>query len=193
MSSETQITEEKRKGDGRKKVLIGVVVAIFILLVGSVVAMAAVLINTNKSKKEDTAVDNRYVNEKGIVTAENAEELASEIFSEPAYDPKAPRYYTVTQNSNWEFPSGNEPSTNAYVANDYLNESPVYFDLILNETEEVIYSSPILELGAEIKNFKLDKPLEAGKYDCTVEYHLIDEDQNTLTTVNMGVDVTILN
>jgi hypothetical protein len=73
------------------------------------------------------------------------------------------------------------------------NETPVYFDLIVDETNEKVYSSPVLELGAKLESFKLDTPLEKGEYQCTVEYHMVDEDQNELTTVNVGVTVVVEN
>jgi hypothetical protein len=56
-----------------------------------------------------------------------------------------------------------------------------------------VYSSPILELGAVLDEIKLDVDLEAGAYPCTVVYHLVDEEQNTLTTVNIGLNITVQN
>jgi hypothetical protein len=80
-----------------------------------------------------------------------------------------------------------------YVENVTDNETPVYFDLIVDETGETVYSSPVLELGAKLEKIKLDTPLEKGDYSCTMVYHLVDENQNTLTTVNVGVTVVVEN
>jgi len=101
--------------------------------------------------------------------------------------------YTFKQSSDWVFPDGSSESTNAYVENSTDNETPMYFDLQVDKTGDIVYSSPVLELGAKIQNFKLDKPLEKGTYECTIIYHLIDDDQNELTHVNVGVNIKVEN
>jgi hypothetical protein len=165
------------KGGGSKKIIVAVVG------VAAVVAIsAAAYFALNKPEEKNT---------KETITAENVEERVDEIFeSEPS---AAPAYYTVTQSPRWTFPNGKAESTDVYVENVTDNETPVYFDLIVDETGETVYSSPILELGAKLESFKLDTPLDKGEYECTVLYHLVDEDQNELTTVNVGVTVVVEN
>jgi hypothetical protein len=48
-------------------------------------------------------------------------------------------------------------------------------------------------LGATLENIKLDVDLDAGAYPCTMIYHLVDDKQNTLTTVNIGLNLIVLN
>jgi Na+-transporting methylmalonyl-CoA/oxaloacetate decarboxylase gamma subunit len=189
MNSEVQNIENKEKGDGKKKLLIGIVIAVIAILLCSVVAMASLLAKTNKAgeKAEEPKEEPRKV-----ITPDTAEEVVEEILSEEPLS-NVPSSYTVTQNGTWTFENGDAETKDAYVANDIENETPIYFDLIVDETEEIIYSSPVLELGAELDSFKLDKHLEKGTYNCTVLYHLIDEDQNTLTTTRIGVTVVVEN
>jgi len=184
LSSETENKMANEKGGGQKKVLIGIVVAIIAVLIVTVIVLAGKL-SKQADKKE--VVSNQT---KAIVTAEDAEDVLG--LEEEAPTARIPMNYTVSQNSEWTFKDGSSPSTDAYVKNDASNETAVYFDLLL-EDDTVIYSSPILELGAEISNFKLDKSLDAGVYDCVVLYHLIDENQNDLTTVHIGVTVIVEN
>jgi hypothetical protein len=194
MSSEMQNVENSGKGDGKKKILIGVVAAVVVVLLVSVVAMAALLIKSNKEKEAVLAARVEQEEEKEprkVITPDTAEQVMEEILADNSSN--APKYYTVTQNGTWTFADGTSPSTDAYVENDPENVTPIYFDLIVDATDEVVYSSPVLELGAILENFALDKPLEKGEYECTVKYHLIDEDQNTLTTTNIGVKVVVLN
>lgn len=192
MSSETQKTTSNEKGDGRKKVLIAVVAVVVVLLICAVSVMAALLVKTNKEKEAVLAARIEKESEpRKVITPDTAEDVMAEILAEDTSN--VPSYFTVTQNGTWTFADSNTPSEDAYVENDPENETPIYFDLIVDATEEVVYSSPVLELGAILENFTLDKPLEKGEYECTVEYHLIDEDQNTLTTTNVGVNVVVLN
>lgn len=186
MSSENIKTESMEKGDGRKKLLVVAVVIVFVALIGAVSVLAYMVLRG--TKQTEVAADK--VQNKAVVSAEAAEEVMEEMLKAP--DANIPQTFTATQNAVWTFPSGSDATNDAYVANDSSNETAIYFDLIVDETGEVIYSSPILELGAELDTFKLDKPLDAGTYDCTVEYHLVDDDRNTLTTSDFGVTVKVL-
>lgn len=95
-------------------------------------------------------------------------------------------------NYEWHFATGDTVSEDAYVENLATNTNAVYFDLFLLEDEEnAIYQSPVIPLGSSLENVLLDTLLEAGTYDCVAVYHLIDEDQNTLSTLRVTVTVII--
>lgn len=79
------------------------------------------------------------------------------------------------------------------MANSKDNETAVYFDVVRNDTKETIYQSPVIPVGQDLSNITLDQDLEAGDYECTLTYHLIDDEQNTLTTVNMWLMVKVEN
>lgn len=176
-------TQEKGNKSGSMK---GLIIGLAIGLVVAIIAIVAVL-NLGKGNTTETEPE---TNKKAVVTADNVEEVVEDFLNddEPLY---IPQKYTVTQNSEWHFPDGDSESEDAYVENVKGNESPVYFNVILNDTEEVVYSSPILELGASLSGLKLDKHLEAGIYEVTIEYHLVDDQQRELTTVNVGGTIVI--
>jgi len=121
-----------------------------------------------------------------VVTEDNVEQVVKHLDD---YTPAGS--YEVRMNSTWDFPDGSSPSDNAYVENVVNNTTDVYFDLIMADTGEVILESPVIPRGAHMNKITLDKDLAAGTYDCIVEYHLIDEKQNTLSTVNVGVTINI--
>ena len=173
---------EKAKG-GMKFVVIAIVIVIALLL-----AVIGVL----DSKLSQSGKVEEPKEQKSVITAENAQEVIEEWVSEDE-DKYVPQYFTVVQNTDWTFADGASPSINASVENDAENETPVYFDVVVDDTGETVFSSPVLELGAKIEKFELDKPLEKGDYVCTVVYHLVDEEQNELTTVNVGTTIHIEN
>lgn len=182
-----EATEQKQKNN---KMLIIVCIAaaiIIVVLIGIILSMA-------HSKK--SANDMESLGEKKkrpvVVVAENAEEVAEQILNQT--EPEGiPLHYQVTMNSTWEFEDGQSESSNAYVANSKENETPVYFDVIRNDTQEIIYQSPVIPVGQDLRSITLDQDLDAGDYESTLIYHLIDDDQNTLTTVNMWVMIRINN
>lgn len=188
MSSETTNIEKSGKGDGKKKLLIAIVAVVVCVLIIAVTAMAALLVKTNKEKQAALEPEQKP---REVITADNVDQVLAEMEEEQVAKQNIPRSYTVSQNSDWVFSADTLESKNAYVKNDASNETAIYFDLVVDETKEIVYSSPVLELGAEIRGFTLDKPLKAGTYVCTVVYHLIDEEQNELTYVNIGVNVTV--
>ncbi len=168
-----------------KKNIIIIISAIVVIL-----ALIGVIVYLLLSKKDTPAQagpedDKREV----LVTEENVKDVAEQL-EQQEYVPQG--YYTVTQNYEWHFPTGDSASTDAHVENLTENTNDVYFDLFLADNEETpIYQSPVIPLGAVLEGFKLDIKLNAGTYDCIMVYHLVDENQNSISTVSMTVKVIV--
>jgi hypothetical protein len=129
-----------------------------------------------------------------LVTEENAEEVIEEILEKEEVKASDPGYYTVTMEPLWTFSSGDAESDDAVVINNEKNVTPVYFDVFLEEDEShIIYKSPVLLVGQELRHIKLDEKLAKGNYACVVEYHLLDEEQNTTSTVRIGLTIVVEN
>jgi flagellar basal body-associated protein FliL len=185
------------KKGGKSGLVIGIVAAVIIIaaLIGVIIYL---VVSKNKEPEPEVAGANTEAPaEPGetrkerdvLVTEENIEDVVAQM---EADDYVAPGYYTVTMNYDWHFPSGKEASTDAYVENVAENTDDVYFDVYLaDDPENVIYQSPIIPRGSHIKGFALDTPLSAGTYDCVCEYNLVDEDQNSLSTLSMSVQVIV--
>ena len=94
-------------------------------------------------------------------------------------------------NSTWYCKSGDMPSDNAYVENAESNTNSVYFDVTRTDTEETIFESPILPVGSHLENITLDSDLPAGTYDCVVTYHLLDEEENSISTLKLTVTIIV--
>lgn len=162
-----------------KRALIGCAVVIAILL-GVVVFL---LVNRKDDIPEEA--EKRNV----VVSQENAEEVATEMLSQEYV---APGYYSASMNTTWHFETGDAVSEDAYVANVVENTNDVYFDVFLEGQEgEPILRSPVLSRGSELNNISLDKPLDAGTYDCVMIYHLVDEEQNTVSTLRVGFTIIV--
>lgn len=193
MAQEEEGTNQK-SGGSKKGVLIGVFGGIIIVMLAVIIVL---LLRNGGGTNEPAPLAADGTPEPSrrptVMTQDNAEEVAEALFSDETENENIPPRYIVTMNSTWHFDDGTSPSDNAYVENDAENTTPVYFDLIRNDTEEVIYASPVIPLGESLRNFALDVDLDPGSYECTVTYHLIDDDQNTLTTVNMWAMVVVDN
>lgn len=166
--------EQKKKRKG------GLVLGIAIVVI---VALAGVIIYLLLSRDTEPEDERRNV----VITPENVESVLGELD-----DVQESGYYTVTMNPTWHFASGEEISYDAIVENVAKNSNDVYFDVVLeNDEENVLYKSPVIPRGGRLEEIALDNALDAGTYNCVVIYHLIDEEQNTLSTLRVALDIVV--
>jgi predicted metalloprotease len=178
------MSEQQKKtiGKGGTIALGACGVVIIVLLVVVIVLLVKNGIQTATSATESAPKRNV------VVTPDNVEETISQLEES---EHVAPGSYEVTMNTTWNFKDGESASDNAYVANSVNNTNDVYFDITLADTEETIYSSPVIPIGSHLEDITLDKVLEDGTYDCVVTYTLVDEEQNPLSTVRISLTIVI--
>lgn len=181
--------EERNKNKVLIAVCIAAVLVIAVLLGIIIMMMSREGVHTGEGDilGDKTEESKRPV----LLTEDNVGEVIKQ--AEQQEKKEMPLQYQVTMNSTWEFEDSKSASKNAYVANSVNNKTAVYFDVVRNDTEEVIYQSPVIPVGKYLDSVTLDKDLDAGNYECTLTYHLVDDDQNTLTTVNMWLMVKVMN
>ena len=175
MSNEMPKSNAEGKGKGGKKVLI-----ICIIIIAALIGVVIYLL-VNKDGKEKRNV---------VVNEDNLEEIIAQMGES---DFVAPGSYEMTMNSTWNFKDGSAASEDAYVENAVSNTNSVYFDVIRNDTEETIFESPILPVGSHLEGITLDTKLEAGTYDCVLIYHLLDENDESISTVRVSVTIIVEN
>lgn len=183
MEQQSDANLQKEAGDSKKNKKPSPAVIICIILLIVVAGLVLVLINFLGREPEEEDISGRGT----LATEDNVEDLIAEM------EQNTDAAYTVSMNIDWNFEDGTSPSSNAYVENDISNSRTVYFNLMLADTSEVIYSSPFIPLGSTLTDFALDKDLAAGDYPAIVEYHLVDDDHNEISTVSVTVTLHILN
>lgn len=123
-----------------------------------------------------------------VVTPENVDEILAAL-----EETNPDSSYTASMNVDWFFDDGTSPSKNAFVENAPENSRTVYFDILLIGTSEMVYSSPYIPVGSSLKNITLQTALGAGDYDAVCLYHLVDDNENEISTVSVAVTLHILN
>ncbi len=174
-NSKAGIKKNKGKKGGNPLLIVCAVIIIILLAV-------IIVLLLNNRKTDDGPKRNVVVNE------DNAEKVAEDLFDQ---ETAMPGTYEVRMNSTWNFQDGTSSSDNAYVENVPTNTNDVYFDVVLSDTEEIIYESPVIPRGSHLEEITLEKDLDAGTYDCVLTYHLVDEDQNTVSTLTMGLTIVV--
>ena len=107
-----------------------------------------------------------------VITPDNVEAVIDEMVTQEFVEPG---YYSVSMTNTWHFATGDAVSEDAFVEN---KETP-------------ILQSPVIPRGAEFDSIALDTFLEAGTYDCVMVYHLVDDDQNTVSTLRVGITIIV--
>lgn len=171
--------EMQDKKAKRQRILIAMAVLVIALLVGVIIYLL-----TRPEPPAET-VDPRGA--RGVVaTPENIEEILA-LMQEPIED----GYYEARMNVDWVFDTSRTPSSNAFVANAESNTRTVFFDVTLDETGEVVYSSPLIPVGAQLTGFSLDADIPGGVHPAVVIYHLVDDDENVLSTVSVAIRLIV--
>lgn len=168
------------KTNVKKRLLIASMIVIIALLI---VIIILLLRKGDEAPQRETVGSGRGT----VATSENMREIVDQL-SQPVPD----GYYVTKMNFEWEFEKWDVPSKKAFVENSVKNTRTVYFDLTLDETGELLYSSPFIPVGGRHQNFALDKELTAGEYPATVTYHLVDDNDNEITTLSVRVELKIL-
>lgn len=173
---ETEKNQDTDTDKKSKRIIIITATVIIIALLGVIIFLL-----TKKPEEEEK----RNV----VVTQDNVDEVVDDMLNQEYVEPG---YYSASMSTTWHFATGDAVSEDAYVENVEENTNDVYFDVVLAENEEeVILKSPVLPRGSELNNIALDTPLDAGTYDCVMIYHLVDEDQNTVSTLRVGFTIVV--
>lgn len=154
-----------------------------------IIALLVTIIVLLLRGKEDgpEPLDKRSV----VVNEDNVDQVIQQMKDEK-YVP--PGYYNSQMTTTWHFANGEAVSEDAYVANAEQNTNDVYFDVVLEEDEsKVLYKSPVIPRGGELDEIKLDTKLSKGEYPAVVIYNLVDGEQNTVSTLRVGIKIIVAN
>lgn len=174
-----QENKQNNGGKGGNKSIVNVGV-IAVVIIAVLVGVIVFLLKPQEEEKRNV-----------VVNRENVDEVIQEM--QEVNDSNLPLYYEAKMNSIWHFFDGKSPSDNAYVENVETNTNDVYFDVIREDTNETIYQSPLLPIGSYLEKITLDTELSAGTYDCVLIYHLVDENQKSLSTARFTLTVVVEN
>ncbi len=164
----SELTPEEAKKKKRKKIIL--IICIIVLLI-----IAAIVIYLLKKPKD-------------VMTKENYKQIMEEMEHEVEEG-----YFETYMNREWTFPDGTSETTDAVLGNSPNNRKPIRCEVLLADTNEVIFSTDVLPVGTEVPPFKLDVDLDAGTYNAVCMVYLLDEEEDGTYTdySNAGFNLTI--
>ena len=175
------MSEQEKKQTGKGLLVVSIIAIVVVVILIGVIIFLVVGQNNKKEKEREV-----------LVTEDNVEEIVQELMDDNSLANNDAGYYSVTMYFEWHFKNGKEPSYDSYVKNIERNTNDVYFDIVMAEDEsQVLYKSPVIPRGGELDNVKLDQELDAGTYDTVCIYYLVDEDQNPVSQVRVGLTLIV--
>ena len=174
-------SQSESKNGSQKKIMI--IIAFIVLIAALVVCVVLLFLKPTGDAQPTGASDNSNsaaaaALERGFVSEDSAQDIVSEM--------------ECKMTTSWTFDDAESASHNAYVANVESNKYTLYFDVVEEATNEIIYSSPMLPVGTDIKDIKLEKPLAAGDYNAVVMYTLVDENYEEVSSVGFKITISIV-
>lgn len=180
--------KESPAGKGSRWIIAAIIAILAVALAVCIVLLVSrsgdtgeVQLNNNENDAPQTAL------ERGFVDESNLDDIMSELTEKVEEG-----MFECRMSTTWTFEDAASESPNSYVANVENNQHAFYFDVYEDETDEVLYSSPILPVGSEIRNIKLDKELSAGDYNAVVMYTLVDENYEEVSTVGFRITISVI-
>jgi len=170
------------------KPLIIALVAIIVLLIVGIVVVVIPMMNKKNEAPASEADAREAMLDRGVVTSENAEQMGQAM-----QDKVADGYFECSMTMDWTFESGDVESKDAYVANAESNHYTICFDVVDDASGETWYKSPFIPVGEELTGIKLDKDLDPGKYEATVKYTLVDDENKPVSQCGFKVNITVNN
>lgn len=159
-----------------------ILIAGFICVIAAVVIMGIFIYKSMLPKQQEPEVTGSLV-----VDESNLESIAEDMQSKVDDS-----MFETSMNVVWNFPDGESPSTDAYVANAGSNHYAISFEVLLDGTE-VIFTSGVIPVGNRIKEIKLDKDLPAGSYEAVCKYHLLREDGTENSSFGVNIYINVIN
>ena len=166
--------QKETANKGRRKMII----IAFVVLCAALVVCVVLLLQKTKPKELD----------RGFVDESNKDKVMEDMGNKVAEG-----MFECKMTTSWVFEDGKSESPNAYVANVESNLHTIYFDVYDTATDELLYSSPMLPVGTELNNIKLEKELQKGEYDAVVQYTLVGEENEEVSTVGFNITISVNN
>jgi len=173
--------EKEKKGLNRKALI--AIIIVLLCVVGGVTAFA---INSYIHKENNVQEGSDLLTSgSGMVVTEDNRDDVSKSLGQKANSGSL----VVRMTQGWVFTDGCTKS-NAYLGNSVRNEAPVRFVITMEDTGEVLMTSPEVPVGSCIENFPLSVKLEAGTYKVIVTHQLM-RDGEPYGNVNTAATITV--
>ncbi len=172
---------ENRKKSNRRIVVL--ILLLLLAVVGVMLAVIGILRRNSDSGQEE----NRLVYEANVVTDDaDALQAAVDALAEQVKEgDMALKMQTQAVSSDGKL-------FDCYLGNSTSNRYDMFLVLYRDDTQEEIYRTGLIPIGAHIEQFELEEALPSGTYETTLVFNQVEEDQETIhAQVNVGLILVV--
>lgn len=178
----TENTKSRNKG-------MAILIAIIVVMLIAVILLVALLLKKPEPEVmvESGTTSGKLVYETQIVT-EDPETLQAAV---DAMVQKAKEGQMNLQMQTQAFSKDGKTFT-CYLANSLKNNYDMFMVFYLDETQEEIYRTGLIPLGARIEQFTLEEALPKGSHEITIVFNQVEADMETIhAQVNVGLTLVV--
>jgi len=186
------LDKEKNKN---KRLWIILAIVVVVLLIGIIIALVILL---NKSSANQNIQQNETVvsnaSSMGAIAYESNVVTTDEKTLQMLVDQMVEKAKegTMALEMKTEAVSSNGTDFSCYIGNAVNNQYDMFVVIYLDDTQEEIYRSGLIPLGARIESFTSSKTLDPGSYVGTIVYNQVEDDQATIhAQVNVGINLIV--
>ncbi len=156
-------------------------------IIGSIVLITSVVyINTHKNKDVYNFTDYSDIERDGLDIQKSVTELQKRL-EEKAKEEQV----SFKINTAPIFEDGTSKG-DLYIENSADNKYDIQVQIVLDDTAEEVLETEVLEPGDMITTIALDKELDAGEYDATAIFNILDRDTaEIVNTVENAITITV--
>lgn len=179
---------ENKKQSSNKLLIIIIILLVVVICVGGVVAFLLI----SKSSEKDTELIE--VHDDGTVDIAGNDTYVI-LDAEDAVDMDELQKKADKGRMNLNFKNvitvENGKNGTCDISNPETNNYDMYVSVWLNDTQEEIYRSGLIPLGAKIEQLELNRTLEPGEYTGIMVYNQLENDK-IVSQVNVEVTLKVL-
>lgn len=173
---------ENEKNRQKKKSIIFFIIIVLLLGIIAIFAIGTML---SKEDKETTSGAMKYETNVVVDDAKALQDAVDELFEKTKEGQMSLEMQTEANSKDGK-------KFTCYLANSNMNSYDMFMVFYRDDTQEEIYRTGLIQPGARIEEFTLDKQLEPGNYDVTIVYNQVEEDMQTIhAQVNVGLTLVV--
>lgn len=178
-----------RMQNGMNKNRNGIILSVIIILLLVVIAALGVRVLLPSGGEEPgTGTENNGMAYEANIVVDDADALqdaVNRLYEKAKEGQMALEMQTV---------ANSEDGTNftCYLANAAKNNYDMFMVLYLDDTQQEIYRTGLIPIGARMETFVLEETLEPGSHEATLVFNQVEDDRETIhAQVNVGLTLVV--
>lgn len=167
----------------------GIIIAVIVMLMAVIIVVLGIMLlrSSGRETTEDGERTGGMAYEANVITddAEALQDAVNRLIEKAKEGQMSLEMQTIAS-------SEDGIHFTCHLANSVKNNYDMFMVLYLDDTQQEIYRTGLIPIGARIEEFSLQEALEPGTYEATIVYNQVEEDRETIhAQVNVGLTLNV--